>query len=80
VIQEMGILASQTAHKTTTRVRLQNVSANFTTLNIITKKFIVKKSCNNALCFKDQSYKYYHSFFIKWADQGMLSVQRWQPQ
>jgi len=65
VIQEMGILASQTAHKTTTRVRLQNVSANFTTLNIITKKFIVKKSCNNALCFKDQSYKYYHILFIK---------------
>ena len=49
MIQEMGILASQTAHKTTTRVRLQNISANFTTLNIITKKFIVKKSCNNAL-------------------------------
>jgi hypothetical protein len=47
VIHEMGILASQTAHKTTSRVQdFQNVSANFSKSNIqITNKFIVRKNC-----------------------------------
>jgi len=73
----MGILASQTAHKTTRVIFLLTFQIKYTNH----KEVYSEEKLQQCLkCFKYQSYKYYHSFFIKWADQGMLSVQRWQPQ